>query len=132
MLIIFCFVSYCSKVTLDKVPEGDWLCEECLDEENKNRNRRKYSSETGAEKDQSAEKDLPAVKVSVRRRAEESDSSSSGKQQAREKIIGSTKDIDRGKAKSSHLASDSRFGNDLLEGARSPPTRPRSESLKGT
>jgi len=28
----FCFVSnsYCMRVKLDKVPEGDWVCEECM------------------------------------------------------------------------------------------------------
>lgn len=24
-----CFLSYCMRIMLDKIPEGDWLCEEC-------------------------------------------------------------------------------------------------------
>lgn len=30
--LTFCFLSnsYCTRVKLDKVPEGDWMCEECM------------------------------------------------------------------------------------------------------
>lgn len=33
----FFYISYCMREMLDKVPEGDWLCEECKSaEENEN------------------------------------------------------------------------------------------------
>lgn len=124
--------TYCMKVMIDKVPEGDWLCEECKleDEENKKPNRQKYGVETGAVKDLSSD---AVVKVSSgKRRAEELEFSSSFKKQALETITGSTKDVDRGKMKPSHhFSSDSSFGNDSTEAARSPATRPRLQSLRG-
>lgn len=117
------------KVMVDKVPEGDWLCEECELEETKIRIRQRNITETSAEKEQSS--DSAAVKVSGKRRAEELESSSSFKKQALE-ITGSIKDVDRGKAKSSHhFSSDSLFGNETTEGSRSLAARPRLQSLRG-
>ncbi|XP_024969921.1 uncharacterized protein LOC112509282 isoform X2 [Cynara cardunculus var. scolymus] len=94
-------------------------------------------------------KDHSVMKASSKRRAEESDSSSAVKKQALEMITGSprtsspsklhaltdssTKDVDRGKIKSSHqFSSDSLFGNEAPEAARSPATRPRLQSLRGS
>ncbi|KAL8253305.1 hypothetical protein R6Q59_036998 [Mikania micrantha] len=120
--------TYCMKVMIDKVPEGDWLCEECKSEEVKNTNRQKNSTETFAEKDHSS--DSAPVKVSGKRRAEELESSPSKKLALQ--ITGSTKDVDRGKVKPSHhFSSDSHVGNEPAERSRSPPTRPRLQSLKG-
>lgn len=163
------------KEMIDEIPEGDWLCEECkLDEENKNTNRQKDGTEAGAEKDQSSGqtdtdpastfvkpdtkgssveeprtgKDHSVMKVSGKRRAEESEFSSAVKKQALEMITGSprtsspnklhaltdnsAKDVDRGKVKSTHqFSSDSLFGNEAPEAARSPATRPRLQSLRG-
>ncbi|KAI3757016.1 hypothetical protein L6452_04549 [Arctium lappa] len=93
-------------------------------------------------------KDHSVMKASGKRRAEELESSSAVKKQALEMIIGSprtsspsklhaptdssTKDVDRGKVKSSHqFSSDSLFGNEAPEAARSPATRPRLQSLRG-
>ncbi|XP_076922564.1 protein PARALOG OF AIPP2-like [Bidens hawaiensis] len=115
------------KVMIDKVPEGDWLCEECKLEETKMKNQQKNRKDV--EKDQSS--DSAAVKVSGKRRAEELESSSSFKKQALE-ITGPTKDVDRAKVKSSHqFSSDSRFDNESAEGSRSPVKRPHLQSLQG-
>ncbi|XP_076940953.1 ASI1-immunoprecipitated protein 2-like [Bidens hawaiensis] len=119
--------TYCMKVMIDKVPEGDWLCEECELEETKIKNQHKNRKDV--EKDQSS--DSAAVKVSGKRRAEELESSSSFKKQALE-ITGPTKDVDRGKVKSSHqFSSDSRFDNESAEGSRSLVKRPQLQSLRG-
>ncbi|KAK9075222.1 hypothetical protein SSX86_003543 [Deinandra increscens subsp. villosa] len=121
--------TYCMKVMIDKVPDGDWLCEECELEEIKNSNRQKNNTDSSAEKVQSS--DSAAVKVSGKRRAEELESSSSFKKQALENT-GSTKDVERRKEISGHhLSSDSHFGNESTEGSHSPATRPRSQSLRG-
>ncbi|KAI3705939.1 hypothetical protein L1987_76188 [Smallanthus sonchifolius] len=121
--------TYCMKVMVDKVPEGDWLCEECELEEIKIKNRQKTNTETSAEKDQSS--DSAVVKVPGKRRAEELESSSSFKKQALE-ITRSMKEVDRGKVKSSlQFSSDSHFGKESTEGAHSPAKRPRLQSLRG-
>ncbi|XP_071710293.1 ASI1-immunoprecipitated protein 2-like [Rutidosis leptorrhynchoides] len=124
---------YCMRVTMDKPPEGNWVCEECrLDEVNNtlNTDRRKYSPDNGPENGPSS--DPAIVKVSGKRRAEELETSSSFKKQALETITESATDVDRLKVKSSHhSSSDSHFDDESTEGSHSPVRRPRSQSLKG-
>ncbi|MFS7996408.1 putative chromatin regulator PHD family [Helianthus anomalus] len=121
--------TYCMKVMIDKVPEGDWLCEECEMEETKITNRQKNNTETSFEKDQSS--DSAVAKASGKRRADELESSSSLKKPALE-IPGSSKDVERGKVKPSHqFSSDSHIGSESTEGSHSPAKRPRLQSLRG-
>lgn len=92
--------TYCMKKMIDQVPEGDWLCEECkLSEENKRTNSSgqtdtepastfiKPGSKRPAGEESRASKDQ--IKVSGKRRLEESESFTSVKKQALEMITGS-------------------------------------------
>ncbi|CAI9302206.1 unnamed protein product [Lactuca saligna] len=92
--------TYCMKKMIDQVPEGDWLCEECkLSEENKRTNSSgqtdtepastfiKPGSKRPAGEEPRASKDQ--IKVSGKRRLEESESFTSVKKQALEMITGS-------------------------------------------
>ncbi|KAK1273948.1 hypothetical protein QJS04_geneDACA012121 [Acorus gramineus] len=49
--------TYCMKIMLDKVPEGDWVCEGCmLKEESENQKLDKFESASGTSKESSIEK----------------------------------------------------------------------------
>ncbi|KAK1441528.1 hypothetical protein QVD17_07499 [Tagetes erecta] len=122
--------TYCMKLMVDQVPQGDWLCEECKVEEVKSSNRQTLSPESLSGKDQAS--DVVVRKVSGKRHAEELASSLSFKKQALETTTGSTKDVDHGKVKSFHqFSSDSHYGSESKEESRSPATRPRLQSLRG-
>ncbi|RYR69532.1 hypothetical protein Ahy_A03g016088 [Arachis hypogaea] len=135
--------TYCMREMLEKVPEGDWLCEEC-----------KYAEETEKHRLDVEEKKVHKVcstaQISGKRPSEGEELAKAGKRQALESSKGSPKgsspkkifplsressfkSIDKGKLKSDHQTSicNHSNGNDI-ELARSLSAGPRSQTAKST
>uniref|UniRef100_A0A2P2M0K8 Zinc finger PHD-type domain-containing protein n=1 Tax=Rhizophora mucronata TaxID=61149 RepID=A0A2P2M0K8_RHIMU len=135
--------TYCMREMLQKVPEGDWLCEECkLAEEIENQKQGSDDEEKMVEK---ADR-----RIAGKRHAENIELDSALKRQAIETSLGSPKpsgpskivslsrdssfkNLDRGKVKPAHEAS---FGNrpsiDIPDIACSSSLNPRLQTPKGT
>ncbi|MED6182964.1 hypothetical protein PIB30_033566 [Stylosanthes scabra] len=135
--------TYCMREMLEKVPEGDWLCEEC-----------KYAEETEKQgldvEEKKVHKVSSTAQISGKRPSESEELAKTGKKQALESSKGSPKgsspkkifplsressfkNIDKGKLKSDHQASICNHpdGNDI-ELARSLSAGPRSQTTKST
>ncbi|XWS65028.1 hypothetical protein CRYUN_Cryun05aG0055300 [Craigia yunnanensis] len=137
--------TYCMREMLQKVPEGDWLCEECkLVEETE-------SQKQGLDAEGKKENELSSSTPSLgKRHAVNLEGASAPKRQAVEKNIGSPKslspsrisalsregsfkNLDKAKLRPSpqiSLSNDS--GNDMPETIRSPTSGPRLQTPKGT
>uniref|UniRef100_A0A5B7AJ90 PHD-type domain-containing protein n=1 Tax=Davidia involucrata TaxID=16924 RepID=A0A5B7AJ90_DAVIN len=128
--------TYCMQEMLDKVPEGDWLCEECkLNEDFEKQKQDKFGTVDGNKKTQSSgkatavntnlsvkfdtkdtdvegnttNKDILSAKVSVERHVENIEVISAAKQQTFEPIMGSPKTSSPSKIAT--LSHDSSFKN---------------------
>ncbi|KAJ1415165.1 Zinc finger, PHD-type [Sesbania bispinosa] len=134
--------TYCMRVMLDKVPEGDWLCEECqyaeetanqrLDVEGKKSHKVSSTSQiSGKRPSESVE-----VATASKRQALES-SSGSPKASSPKRIVplsreSSSKSLDNGKVKpGQQIPIRNRPGGDGVELARSLSTGPRSQTARG-
>ncbi|XP_017977038.1 PREDICTED: uncharacterized protein LOC18599595 isoform X1 [Theobroma cacao] len=137
--------TYCMREMLQKVPEGDWLCEEC-----------KLAEETESQKQGSDAEGKRANKLSSgtqslgKRHAENQEGSSAPKRQAVETNMaspkslspsrvaalsreGSFKNLDKGKMRPSpQISLGNHSGSDMPETARSPTSGPRLQTPKGT
>ncbi|MFQ6623786.1 hypothetical protein Gotur_004214 [Gossypium turneri] len=137
--------TYCMREMLQKVPEGDWLCEECkLAEETESQKQGLDSEGKKAKKLSSTTQNLG------KRHAENLEDASASKRQAVEQKMGSPKSLspskasalsregsfknmDKGKVRPSpQLSLGSHSGNDMLETTCSPASGPRLQSPKGT
>ncbi|KAG4154382.1 hypothetical protein ERO13_D03G054500v2 [Gossypium hirsutum] len=137
--------TYCMREMLQKVPEGDWLCEECkLAEEIESQKQGLDSEGKKAKKLSSTTQNLG------KRHAENLEDASASKRQAVEQKMGSPKSLspskasalsregsfknmDKGKVRPSpQLSLGSHSGNDLLETTCSPASGPRLQLPKGT
>ncbi|MBA0552010.1 hypothetical protein Golob_022854 [Gossypium lobatum] len=137
--------TYCMREMLQKVPEGDWLCEECkLAEETE-------SQKQGLDSEGKKAKKLGSTTQNLgKRHAENLEDASASKRQAVEQKMGSPKSLspskasalsregsfknmDKGKVRPSpQLSLGSHSGNDMLETTCSPASGPRLQSPKGT
>ncbi|XP_039006071.1 uncharacterized protein LOC120133579 isoform X2 [Hibiscus syriacus] len=137
--------TYCMQEMLQKVPEGDWLCEEC-----------KLAEETKSQKQGLGYEGKEANKLGLstqilgKRDAEHLEGASAPKKSAVEPNMGSTKslspskvpalsregsfkNLDKGKVKSSpKLSLGNHSGNDMLETVCSPISGPRLQSPRRT
>ncbi|TYH79418.1 hypothetical protein ES332_D03G062700v1 [Gossypium tomentosum] len=137
--------TYCMREMLQKVPEGDWLCEECkLAEEIESQKQGLDSEGKKAKKLSSTTQNLG------KRHAENLEDASASKRQAVEQKMGSPKSLspskasalsregsfknmDKGKVRPSpQLSLGSHSGNDMLETTCSPASGPRLQLPKGT
>ncbi|XP_017622855.1 uncharacterized protein LOC108466963 isoform X1 [Gossypium arboreum] len=137
--------TYCMREMLQKVPVGDWLCEECkLAEETESQKQGLDSEGKKAKKLSSTTQNLG------KRHAENLEDASASKRQAVEQKMGSPKSLspskasalsregsfknmDKGKVRPSpQLSLGSHSGNDMLETTCSPASGPRLQSPKGT
>ncbi|XVF06832.1 hypothetical protein REPUB_Repub06bG0085100 [Reevesia pubescens] len=136
--------TYCMREMLQKVPEGDWLCEEC-----------KLAEETESQKQGLDAEGKKASKLSSstrslgKRHTENLEGALAPKRQAVETNIGSPKslspsrvsalsressfkNLDKGKVRPSPQSSLSNHsGNDMPETVRSPTSGPRLQTPKG-
>lgn len=105
-------ISYCMREMLDKIPEGDWLCEDCKFEERKAQEKAKHNTVDGDEPDGihrspgenvglceklngldtdvdsiKAETDSSHVKLSRKRKADDAEVSSVAKRQVLESTV---------------------------------------------
>ncbi|KAF5749254.1 hypothetical protein HS088_TW04G01219 [Tripterygium wilfordii] len=134
--------TYCMREMLQKVPEGDWLCEEC-----------KIAEESESQK-QDAEvervnKASPSIPNSGDKHAENLEVASASRRQAIEANIvspksssphrtatlsrdSSFKNLDKGKVRPTQKSFGNQSGNDILETVRSPTTSMRLHPPKGT
>ncbi|XP_038695232.1 uncharacterized protein LOC119992556 isoform X1 [Tripterygium wilfordii] len=144
--------TYCMGEMIKKVPEGDWLCEEC-----------KFAEESESQK-QDAEvkrvnKASPSIPNSGNKHAENMEVASPSRRQAIEPNTVSPKsssppntvspksssphrtatlpqdssfNLDKGKAKPTQKSFGNQSGNDILETVRSPTTSMRLHPPKGT
>ncbi|XWS58009.1 hypothetical protein CRYUN_Cryun09bG0222200 [Craigia yunnanensis] len=137
--------TYCMREMLQKVPEGDWLCEECkLAEETE-------SQKQGLDTEGKKENKLSSSTQSLgKRHAENQEGASALKRQAVETNIGSPKslspsrisalsregsfkNLDRAKLRPSpQISLSNHSGNDVPETVRSPTSGPRLQTPKGT
>ncbi|XP_016484104.2 protein PARALOG OF AIPP2 isoform X2 [Nicotiana tabacum] len=84
--------TYCMREMLQKVPEGDWMCEECkFDEEMKN--RKGVTIKTEAKPSDVDGETASDTKISGKRRMDDSEVSSVAKKQAFEPASGSPKTL---------------------------------------
>ncbi|MED6183265.1 hypothetical protein PIB30_036345 [Stylosanthes scabra] len=135
--------TYCMREMLQKVPEGEWLCEEC-----------KCIEETENQRLEAEEKIIHkgslASQVSNKRLSENIEVAPAAKRQALESSTGSPKasspkrlvplsressfkNLDKGKVKPGHLMPiRNHSGGDDTEVARSPSIGPRSQIPKST
>ncbi|XP_057761999.1 uncharacterized protein LOC130982145 [Arachis stenosperma] len=135
--------TYCMREMLQKVPEGEWLCEEC-----------KYAEETRNQGLEAEEKMILkgslTSQVSNKRLLENIEVASAAKRQALESSTGSPKasspkrlvplsressfkNLDKGKVKPGHLMPiHNHSSGDDTEVARSPSIGPRSQIPKST
>ncbi|XP_020230062.1 uncharacterized protein LOC109810880 isoform X2 [Cajanus cajan] len=134
--------TYCMRDMLEKVPEGDWLCEECKDAE-ENENKRsdvedQKMVEAGSTSQVSGKRlsDNIEVAPAAKRQALES-STGSPKMSSPKKLVplsreSSFKSLDKSKVKPSLLMPirNHSGGNDT-EIARSPSIGPRGQNPKG-
>ncbi|XP_057456823.1 uncharacterized protein LOC130747802 isoform X3 [Lotus japonicus] len=135
--------TYCMREMLEKVPEGDWLCEECkhaegsanlrLDAEvNKNRKVSSSSQISGKRPSESVE-----VAIAAKRQALES-STGSPKASNPKKTVSlsresSFKSLDNGKVKpGQQIPIRNHHGGDDIALARSLSTGPRSQAARST
>ncbi|MBA0608629.1 hypothetical protein Godav_020822, partial [Gossypium davidsonii] len=137
--------TYCMREMLQKVPEGDWLCEECkLAEETESQKQGLDSEGKKAKKLSSTTQNLG------KRHVENLEDASASKRQAVEQKMGSPKSLspskasalsregsfknmDKGKVRPSpQLSLGSHSGNDMLETTCSPASGPTLQSPKGT
>ncbi|PPS06182.1 hypothetical protein GOBAR_AA14464 [Gossypium barbadense] len=137
--------TYCMREMLQKVPVGDWLCEECkLAEETESQKQGLDSEGKKAKKLSSTTQNLG------KRHAENLEDASASKRQAVEQKMGSPKSLspskasalsregsfknmDKGKVRPSpQLSLGCHSGNDMLETTCSPASGPRLQSPKGT
>ncbi|XP_048236196.1 uncharacterized protein LOC8272795 isoform X3 [Ricinus communis] len=132
--------TYCMREMLQKVPEGDWLCEECkLAEETENQKQDAEGRIMNKESIQSSMK-RPAETIEValasKRQAIESSfgspKSSSPTRTAALSRDSSFKGLDKGKVKLAHqTASANHSSMDISETARSSYIVPRLQTTKG-
>ncbi|XWS42848.1 hypothetical protein CRYUN_Cryun16bG0049800 [Craigia yunnanensis] len=137
--------TYCMREMLQKVPEGDWLCEEC-----------KLAEETESQKQGMDAEGKKANKLSSstqslgKRHAENIEGASAPKRQAVEANVGSPKslspgkvsalsreasfkNLDKGKVRPSpQISLGNHSGNDMPETVHSPTSGPRLQTPKGT
>ncbi|KAL4377299.1 hypothetical protein GQ457_02G039610 [Hibiscus cannabinus] len=137
--------TYCMREMLRKVPEGDWLCEEC-----------KLAEETESQKQGSDSEGKKAKKLSSstsilgKRHAENLEGASAPKRLAGETNMGSPKslspsrtsslsregsfkNLDKGKVRPSpQISLGNHSGNDVPEAVRSPTSAPRLQTPKGS
>ncbi|XP_039034089.1 LOW QUALITY PROTEIN: uncharacterized protein LOC120170160 [Hibiscus syriacus] len=137
--------TYCMREMLQKVPEGDWLCEECkLAEETESR---KQGLDSEGKK---ANRLGSSTQILGKRHAENLEGASSSKKHAVETSMGSQKplspskvpalsredsfkNLDKGKVRPSpKLSLGNHSGNDILETVCSPTSCPRLQSPKRT
>ncbi|GAV86202.1 hypothetical protein CFOL_v3_29635 [Cephalotus follicularis] len=137
--------TYCMKEMLQKVPEGDWLCEECKFAEETESQKQGSDAEERRKKEGSS-----STQGSGKRHAENVEVASSAKRQAIETSLGlpnsscpsrvavlsrdlSIKNVDRVKARLVHqMPFGNKTSNDVSESARSPNAGPRLQTPKGT
>ncbi|XP_022743833.1 uncharacterized protein LOC111294704 [Durio zibethinus] len=137
--------TYCMREMLPKVPEGDWLCEEC-----------KLAEETGSQKQgldaegKKENKPSSSTPSLVKKHAENLEGAFALKRQAVETNIGSPKSLspsrisalsregsfkklDKAKLRPSpQISLNNHSGNDMAETVRSPTYGPRLQTPKGT
>ncbi|XP_017242340.1 ASI1-immunoprecipitated protein 2 [Daucus carota subsp. sativus] len=106
--------TYCMRDMLEKLPEGEWLCEDCKFDERKAQEKAKYNTVDGDELEDSSH-----VKLSRKRKSDDAEVSSVAKRQVLEPPIrspktssprrvdalfrdSSFKNLDRGKVKPAH------------------------------
>ncbi|GMI79585.1 hypothetical protein like AT5G16680 [Hibiscus trionum] len=133
--------TYCMREMLRKVPEGDWLCEEC-----------KLAEETESQKQDAEGKKVKKLSSSTsilgKRRVDNLEGASAPKRQAGETNMGSPKsmspgrasslsregsfkNLDKGKVRPSpQISLDNHSGNDVPEAVRSPASTPRLQTPK--
>ncbi|KAM7274005.1 hypothetical protein ACFE04_028669 [Oxalis oulophora] len=128
--------TYCMRIMLQKVPEGDWLCEECQFAEDSESQRQG----SGAEEKKTS-KGSSIMQNSGKKRAGSVEVASSAKRQAIETSFesrkssaslsreSSFKSLDKGKTRLPYSGNQS--GNDIPESARSPTKSHRLQTLKG-
>ncbi|XP_019424099.1 PREDICTED: uncharacterized protein LOC109333206 isoform X2 [Lupinus angustifolius] len=134
---------YCMRVMLQKVPEGDWLCEECQCEEETEKQRQdveekkslKFSSTSQVSRKRISEN--IEIAPTAKRQALESRSTSpkmsSPKKLAQLSRESSFKSLDKGKVKPCHeMPTHNHSGGDDKEIARSLSIGPRGQPSKST
>ncbi|XVF56624.1 hypothetical protein PTKIN_Ptkin06aG0134900 [Pterospermum kingtungense] len=137
--------TYCMREMIQKVPEGDWLCEECklaeetesqkqgLDAEGKKPNKLSSVTQSLGKRHGENLEGAPAPKrlaVETNVGSPKSLSPSRVSSLSRE---GSFKNLDKGKMRaSSQISLGNPSGNDMPETARSPTSGPRVQTPKGT
>ncbi|XP_057462366.1 uncharacterized protein LOC130752582 isoform X3 [Actinidia eriantha] len=144
--------TYCMREMVDKVPEGDWFCEECkFDEEIKNLKQDKTVAAYGSDKTQSSglatalntnafvkldkkdsddktNTDIPKEKVSSKRYAENIEVASAVKRQVLEPTVGSPKTSSPSRIAA--LSRDSSFKT--LDKGKMKPVHPLSSGTCAT
>ncbi|XP_022746958.1 uncharacterized protein LOC111296775 isoform X2 [Durio zibethinus] len=135
---------YCMREMIQKVPEGDWLCEECkLAEETESQKQGLDAEGTKAKKPSSSTQSLG------KRHSENLEGASTPKRQAVETNMvslkslspsgvsalsreGSVKNLDKGKVRPSPpISLGNHSGNDMPETVCSPTSGPRLQTPKG-
>ncbi|GMJ12223.1 hypothetical protein like AT5G16680 [Hibiscus trionum] len=136
--------TYCMREMLQKVPEGDWLCEECKLAEETESQKQGLDSEG-----KKANRLTSSTQILGKRHAENLEGASALKKHAVELNMGSPKslspkvpalsregsfkNLDKGKVKSSPKLSLGNYsGNDMAETVCSPTSGPRLQSPKRT
>ncbi|MBA0716695.1 hypothetical protein Golax_015502 [Gossypium laxum] len=137
--------TYCMREMLQKVPEGDWLCEECklgegtesqkqgLDAEGKKAN--KLSSSTRSLGKRHAE-NLEGASAPKRQAIQTNMGSPKSLSPSRLSALsreGSFKNLDKGKVRPSpQISLGNHSGNGMPEAVRTPPSGPRLQTSKGS
>ncbi|KAE9596481.1 putative chromatin regulator PHD family [Lupinus albus] len=134
---------YCMRVMLQKVPEGDWLCEECQYEEDTEKQRQDVEEKKSLKVSSSSQDSRKRISENIeiapaaKRQALESSSTSpkmsSPKKLAQLSRESSFKSLDKGKVKPCHkMPTRNRSGSDDKEIARSLSIGPRDQPSKST
>ncbi|RVW20942.1 hypothetical protein CK203_110966 [Vitis vinifera] len=108
--------TYCMREMLDKVPEGNWMCEEC-----------RFEKEIENQKQVKVEMEIQMLRETVPTSCFSSGSpkSSSPSRIAALSRNGSFKNSDKGKVRPVHQTSSTTHSSDIPETARSPTAGPR-------
>ncbi|MFQ6635645.1 hypothetical protein Gotur_010677 [Gossypium turneri] len=137
--------TYCMREMLQKVPEGDWLCEECKLGEGTESQKQGLDAEG-----KKANKLSSSTRSLGKRHAENLEGASAPKRQAIQTNMGSPKslspsrlsafsregsfkNLDKGKVRPSpQISLGNHSGNGMPEAVRTPPSGPRLQTSKGS
>ncbi|KAG4123301.1 hypothetical protein ERO13_D11G318200v2 [Gossypium hirsutum] len=137
--------TYCMREMLQKVPEGDWLCEECKLSEGTESQKQGLDAEG-----KKANKLSSSTRSLGKRHAENLEGASAPKRQAIQTNMGSPKslspsrlsafsregsfkNLDKGKVRPSpQISLGNHSGNGMPEAVRTPPSGPRLQTSKGS